>query len=125
MNLDQFDLNPRPVERLIGLLSVAVLALALTLAFRGHSSAASVNSSIVTTYGVGGVLAATDTPYSPAYFGIGVPENDSRWRDALNYALHDLWLSGEYQTIYSKWFGPSSMCPIPLGDHRMEPFVKG
>lgn len=75
--------------------------------------------------GPGGVLAATDTPYSPAFFGIGVPENDSRWRDALNYALHDLWLSGEYHPIYDKWFGPSSMCPIPLGDHRMEPFVKG
>jgi hypothetical protein len=56
MNLDQFELNPRPVERLIGLLSVAILALALSVAFRGHSSAAPVTSSIVTTYGVGGVL---------------------------------------------------------------------
>ena len=56
MRLDQFDLNPRPVERLIGLLSVAIFALALVVAFRGHSSAAPVTSSIVTTYGVGGVL---------------------------------------------------------------------
>ena len=75
--------------------------------------------------GPGGVLAVTDTPYSPAYFGIGVPQNDSVWRDTLNYALHDLWLSGEYQKMYNKWFGPESMCPIPLGDHKMEPFVKG
>ena len=44
---------------------------------------------------------------------------------APNYALHDLWLSGEYQKMYNKWFGPESMCPIPLGDHKMEPFVKG
>jgi polar amino acid transport system substrate-binding protein len=75
--------------------------------------------------GPGGELAVTDTPYSPAYFGIGVPENDSRWRDTLNYCLHDLWLSGEFQTIYNKWFGPKSMCPIPLADHKMEPFVNG
>lgn len=75
--------------------------------------------------GPGQELAVTETPYSPAYFGIGVPENDSDWRDALNYCLHDLWQSGEYQRIYEKWFGPTSMCPIPLGDHKMEPFVKG
>lgn len=75
--------------------------------------------------GPGGVLAVTDTPYSPTFFGIGVPENDSKWRDTLNYCLHDLWLSGEFQTIYDKWFGPKSMCPIPLKDHKMEPFVQG
>jgi polar amino acid transport system substrate-binding protein len=75
--------------------------------------------------GSGGVLATTETPYSPAFFGIGVPENDSRWRDTLNYCLHDLWRSGEFQAIYEKWFGPSSMCPIPLGDHKIEVFVNG
>jgi polar amino acid transport system substrate-binding protein len=75
--------------------------------------------------GPGGILAVTDTPYSPTFFGIGVPENNSRWRDTLNYCLHDLWLSGEFQAIYDKWFGPNSMCPIPLSSHKMEPFVKG
>lgn len=75
--------------------------------------------------GPGGILAVTKTPYSPAYFGIGLPENDSDWRDAVNYALHDLWISGEFQKIYDKWFGPKSMCPIPLGENRMEPYVKG
>jgi polar amino acid transport system substrate-binding protein len=72
-----------------------------------------------------GALVVTDTPYSPTYFGIGVPENDSRWRDTLNYCLHDLWLSGEFHTIYDKWFGPNSMTPIPLGNNHMEPFVEG
>ncbi len=75
--------------------------------------------------GPGQALAVTDTPYSPAYFGIGMPENDSDWRDTVNYCLHDLWLSGEFQRAYRKWFGEDSMCPIPLGEHRMEPFVKG
>jgi len=90
------------------------------------------NSIIVSTamlaghkVGPGEGLAITDTPYSPAQYGIGVPENDSRWRDTLNYCLHDLWESGEFLEIYEKWFGPKSMCPIPLGDHRMDPFVKG
>jgi polar amino acid transport system substrate-binding protein len=67
----------------------------------------------------------SQTPYSPAFFGVGVPENDSDWRDALNYCLHDLWTSGEFMKIYDKWFGPASMCPIPIGDYRMEPFVNG
>jgi polar amino acid transport system substrate-binding protein len=75
--------------------------------------------------GPSGILAVTDTPYSPTYFGVGVPENDSRWRDVLNYSLHDLWLSGEFQKIYEKWFGPASLTPMPLGDHKMEPFVPG
>jgi polar amino acid transport system substrate-binding protein len=86
-----------------------------------------INTAMLAGHKVGadGELAVTDTPYSPAYFGIGVPENDSRWRDTLNYCLHDLWSSGEFQTIYTKWFGPNSSCPIPLGDHKMEPYVKG
>jgi polar amino acid transport system substrate-binding protein len=65
------------------------------------------------------------TPYSPTYFGIGVHQNDSLWRDTLNYCLQDLWNNGEYQKIYAKWFGPESICPMPLGDHHMEPFVQG
>ncbi|MBI5722596.1 MAG: amino acid ABC transporter substrate-binding protein [Planctomycetes bacterium] len=75
--------------------------------------------------GPGGILAVTGTPYSPAYFGIGVRKNDSAWRDVLNYCLHDLWSSGEYKKIHAKWFGPDSICPMPLEDHQMEPFVKG
>ena len=75
--------------------------------------------------GPDGILAVTATAYSPAQFGIAVPENDSDWRDALNYSLHDLWTSGEFHPIYAKWFGPDSTCPVPLGDRHMEPFVKG
>lgn len=75
--------------------------------------------------GPDGILAVTATPYSPAFFGVGVPENDSDWRDVLNYSLHDLWTSGEFQEIYRKWFGSDSMCPVPLGSHRMEPYVDG
>ena len=75
--------------------------------------------------GPDGMIAVTATPYSPAYFGIGVPENDSDWRDTLNYCLHDLWSSGEFHRIHDEWFGAQSMCPIPIGENRMEPFVRG
>jgi polar amino acid transport system substrate-binding protein len=75
--------------------------------------------------GPNGNLMVTKTPYSPAFFGIGIPENDSDWRDVINYCLHDLWDSGKFQEIYNKWFGPDSMCPIPLDEHTMEPFVAG
>jgi polar amino acid transport system substrate-binding protein len=86
-----------------------------------------INTAVVAGHPVGpkGELAVTKTPYSPTYFGIGIPQNESRWRNMVNYALQDLWLSGEYQTIYDTWFGPASNCPIPLADHHMEPFVNG
>jgi polar amino acid transport system substrate-binding protein len=86
-----------------------------------------INTASISGYRVGpaGVLQVTDSKYSPTYFGIGLPQNASTWRDTVNYALHDLWLTGEYQKIYTRWFGPDSTCPIPLGDHQMEPFVNG
>lgn len=54
--------------------------------------------------------------FNPVQFGIGVSENESAWRDQINYALQDLWKDGIYQEIYSKWFlGPDAMIPLPLG----------
>jgi polar amino acid transport system substrate-binding protein len=48
-------------------------------------------------------------------FGIGVPVNDSRWRDAVNYALQDVWADGTYLAIYNKWFdGPDAPVRLPL-----------
>ncbi|MEM7125502.1 MAG: transporter substrate-binding domain-containing protein [Chloroflexota bacterium] len=53
--------------------------------------------------------------HNPVQFGIGVPINDSAWRDQVNYALQELWKSGVYSEIYSKWFeGPEAVLPIPL-----------
>lgn len=41
--------------------------------------------------------------YEP--YGIGVPENESRLRDAINIALQDLVKEGLYSEVYEKWFG--------------------
>ena len=50
-------------------------------------------------------------------FGVGVPENDSEWRDAVNLALQDVWLSGEYQELYDFWFVDEAtrQIDLPLG----------
>jgi polar amino acid transport system substrate-binding protein len=54
--------------------------------------------------------------HNPVQFGIGVPVNDSPWRDQVNYALQELWKNGTYMEIYSKWFlGPDAMVSLPLG----------
>lgn len=39
-----------------------------------------------------------------SYFGIGVRENDSKWRDAINVAIIELSQSGEFNKIYKKYF---------------------
>ncbi len=47
-------------------------------------------------------------------FGIGLPENDSKWGDEINLALQELWKDGTYQEIYNKWFGPGADIELPL-----------
>ena len=54
--------------------------------------------------------------HNPVQFGIGVPNNQSAWRDQVNYALQELWKSGAFQEIYSRWFeGPDAAIQLPLG----------
>ena len=54
--------------------------------------------------------------HNPVQFGIGVPNNQSAWRDQVNYALQELWKSGVFQEIYAHWFeGPEAAIQLPLG----------
>jgi ABC-type amino acid transport substrate-binding protein len=50
--------------------------------------------------------------FSVEPFGIGVRQGDSDLRDAVNFALQDLWTSGEYTTLYRKWFHADPTVPI-------------
>ncbi|MDD5223729.1 MAG: transporter substrate-binding domain-containing protein [bacterium] len=58
------------------------------------------------------VAAAADNPdlevAGPAFtvepYGIGVRENDSKWREAVNLALMQMELDGTYEKIYKKYF---------------------
>jgi polar amino acid transport system substrate-binding protein len=52
--------------------------------------------------------------FSPGLYGIGVPPNDSKWRDTLSFALQDLIANGTYEKIYQKWFGPNGIAPLPI-----------
>ena len=51
----------------------------------------------------------SDEPY-----GIGLPQDDSAWRDTINFTIQDIWKDGTYKQIYDKWFGPNSKYPFPL-----------
>lgn len=51
--------------------------------------------------------------YSPTYYGVGVPENQSDWRDRVNTALRTMLVDGSYQRIYDKWFGEKGRYPLP------------
>ncbi|MDC0335612.1 transporter substrate-binding domain-containing protein [Pseudodesulfovibrio sp.] len=51
----------------------------------------------------------SDEPY-----GMGLPQDDSAWRDIINFTIQDMWKDGTYMTIYTKWFGPDSAYPFPM-----------
>ena len=51
--------------------------------------------------------------YSPTYYGIGVPRNQSAWRYRVNAALRGLVMDGTYRKIYDAWFGPAGRYPLP------------
>src|SRR5205807_1033255 len=41
-------------------------------------------------------------------YGLGVRENDSKWRDAINYALQDIWNDKTWDKLFDKWVGPNT-----------------
>ncbi len=51
----------------------------------------------------------SDEPY-----GVGLPQNDSAWRDIINFTIQDIWKDGTYMKIYNKWFGPDTETPFPM-----------
>ena len=54
--------------------------------------------------------------HNPVQFGIGLPVNDSAWRDRVNFAIQELWIEGTYSEIYDRWFvGPDRIIDLPLG----------
>lgn len=47
-------------------------------------------------------------------YGLGLPENDSDFRDFVNKTLMEMWKSGDFQKIYEKWFGKATKFYMPL-----------
>ncbi len=52
--------------------------------------------------------------FSNEPYGIGLPQDDSKWRDAVNFAIQDMWVDGTYQKIYDKWYGPDTKYYFPM-----------
>lgn len=46
--------------------------------------------------------------------GIAVPQNDSGWRDVINFAIQDMAADGSFKKIYDKWFGADTPYPFPF-----------
>ena len=47
-------------------------------------------------------------------YAVGMVENESKLRDAVNFALMDMWRSGTFQEYYTTWFGEGTKFHIPL-----------
>jgi polar amino acid transport system substrate-binding protein len=43
-----------------------------------------------------------------------LPEDDSDWRDLINFTLQDMWKDGTYMEIYTKWYGPDTPYHFPM-----------
>ena len=52
--------------------------------------------------------------FSVEPFGIGVRQGDSDLRDEINFTLQDLSASGEYATLYRKWFNADPTIPVEV-----------
>lgn len=54
-----------------------------------------------------------DTPGVVEAVAVAVPQNDSPWRDMINFAIQDMATDGTLTKIYDKWFGPNTEYPFP------------
>ncbi|MGE4506431.1 MAG: ABC transporter substrate-binding protein [Desulfovibrionaceae bacterium] len=61
-----------------------------------------------------GLKASDDNPegweivgdfFSSEPYGLGLPENDSDFRDFVNKSLQQMWLDGTYAALFKKWMG--------------------
>jgi polar amino acid transport system substrate-binding protein len=51
--------------------------------------------------------------FSSEPYAIGVRENDSKWRDFVNFTLMKMYKEGEWEKIYTKWLGPETNYYLP------------
>lgn len=55
------------------------------------------------------------------YQGVGVPKDETRLTQKVNETLLDLEKRGDAQTIYDRWFGPSTTSAQPRGNFTFAP----
>jgi polar amino acid transport system substrate-binding protein len=54
------------------------------------------------------VLLGKEGTYGGGPYGLGVRENDSKWRDTINFTLQDIWTDGTWDKLFAKWLGPNT-----------------
>lgn len=54
------------------------------------------------------VLLGKEGQFGILDWGVGVRENDSKWRDAVNFALQDIYQDGRWDKMFDKWLGKDS-----------------
>lgn len=55
-------------------------------------------------------------------WAIGVRENDSDWRDFINFTLQELWQTGEYQKLFAKHYGEAPKFHM-WSEYRLQPGI--
>jgi len=45
---------------------------------------------------------------------VALPQDDSAWRDLINFSIQDMVADGSFKRIYDQWFGPDSPYAFPL-----------
>jgi polar amino acid transport system substrate-binding protein len=53
---------------------------------------------------------------------IGVHQDDSKWLNWLNFTMQEMWLKGDYQKLYEKWFGEKPEWQI-WSAYRLQPGI--
>ena len=57
-------------------------------------------------------------------YALGLPENDSDWRDAVDHALIHIWNDGTWRQIYEKWIGPNSALKIKFEENGFKMHIR-
>jgi polar amino acid transport system substrate-binding protein len=45
---------------------------------------------------------------------VALPQDDSAWRDFINFTIQDMAADGSLKTLYDRWFGPDPPHPFPI-----------
>lgn len=61
-------------------------------------------------------LLGKEAHFAGGEYGIGVPQNDSKFRNQINYALQDIWTDGTWDKIFDKWMGSGSNLKLKKED---------
>lgn len=66
------------------------------------------------------VLLDSKSHFGGGYYGLGLRENDSKWRDEINFILQDMWLDGTWDRIFNTWIGEDSALKLKKEDLDFE-----